>query len=655
MKPPSIKLSGPILFLIPVLIVAAALSLVAMWQVRRLAEKFAARVMDQAAARVEATVNGYLTNAVQATKQVDRLIAAGELDVDDLRPWRLPLHRQLLVNAEINSVTFGNRDGDATWMIRYPGETELEYAVTDDAAARTIVEYGVDAHGELGDVRSSYPFDPRVRPWYEAAVTAEAPTWSVPYAWVGGNHRQTTLGIAYAVPIRDDEGQIVGVLDSDISLKDVSRFLAQARVFESGEAVLVDADGKLIATSMNTAVVNDDGARIAAVDAGEPLIADVAKHVGSFASVSLPHEFVVRSGKQAFRVEVRPLQNPWDLPWRLAVIVPESEVMAGVAAMRLQASLISGIVVVITLGLGMLAAFSIVRPVTAVAAAVRKMAGGNLDDQVQVGGHREFVQLSHELNDMSAALKDRMRLRHSLSLAMEIQQKLLPSAPPVISGLDVAGRSTYCDETGGDYYDFIEVTKSDSEKLVVVLGDVMGHGIAAALLMATARGILRSRAGEEDSLGLWLRHVNRLLVEDTGGERFMTLALLVCDPVGRRIRLASAGHDQPLMYDPSQDAFIELPDVAGLPLGLVAEEEYEETRRDAIAPGSIVLVGTDGLWESENERGEPYGKDRICNVIRANAARSAQEISNAVTSGLRQFRGTARQEDDITFVLVKFT
>ena len=354
-------------------------------------------------------------------------------------------------------------------------------------------------------------------------------------------------------------------------------------------------------------------------------------------------------------MNVRRFKNPWGLDWRLAVIAPEEEVLEGVSAMRSQAWLISLAVVLFALGLGTLAAYSVVRPVAGVASAVHTIGDGHLDETVRIGGYREFVLLSDELNRMAAALKDRMRLRHSLSLAMEIQQRLLPSEPPSLPGLDVAGHSTFCDETGGDYFDFIEVARTDSEELVVVVGDVMGHGIAAALLMATARGILRSRAGETDSLGRWLTHINRLLVEDTGGERFMTMALLVCDPRTRRIRIASAGHDSPLCYDPANDQFIDLPDTSGLPLGLVAQEEYQEAKAEVAGPGSILLIGTDGLWESPNDSGQAYGKDRIRAIIQSHAARTAQEISQAITDDLARFRGSAKQDDDVTFAIVKFT
>lgn len=655
MKRLSIRYAGPILLLLPVVVAVVALWLVASWQGRRSAERLSDRVMNQAAGRIEATVNGYLANAVLVTRQVQLDIAAGDLDVNQLRDWRMPLYRQVNANTEINSVAFGNARGAATWVIRYPGETQLEYAILEDPAGSDLVEYQLDAGGAVGTQIGAYPFSPQARPWYQAAVEADEPTWSRPYAWVRGGGRAATLGIAYARPIKNDAGEIVGVLDSDISLRDVSRFLANARAFDSGAAILAGADGNLIGVSSNADVIDAQGERIAAVDSVDPLVAAVAQRIGSFAEIDRPHTFDVQSRSQNYRVDVRPLENPWGLDWRLAVVAPEVEILSGVAAMRRQAWWIGGAVVLLALGLGAFAAFSVVRPVAGIAAAVHKIGDGHLDDVVRVDDFAEFVQLSDELNRMTAALKDRLRLRHSLSLAMEIQQRLLPSESPRVAGLDVAGHSNFCDETGGDYFDFIELSPTDSDELVVVVGDVMGHGIAAALLMATARGILRSRAGDEDSLGRWLTHINRLLVEDTGGERFMTMALLVCDPRRRRIRLASAGHDLPLLYDPTQDQFLDLPDVSGLPLGLVSEEEYEEGKESGFGAGSLLLVGTDGLWESQNSAGEAYGKDRIREIIRTNATRSAEEIACAITDGLARFRGAAKQDDDITFTIVKFT
>jgi serine phosphatase RsbU (regulator of sigma subunit) len=95
-----------------------------------------------------------------------------------------------------------------------------------------------------------------------------------------------------------------------------------------------------------------------------------------------------------------------------------------------------------------------------------------------------------------------MRLRHSLALAQEVQQNLLPSGTPNIKGLDIAGHATYCDETGGDYYDFLKIAGQPDTTAAIVVGDVVGHGVAAAMLMATARGILLSRCRTPGSLAV---------------------------------------------------------------------------------------------------------------------------------------------------------
>ncbi len=658
MNLPSIRLTGPILFMLPVLVVVASFSLLADWEGRRAVDTLTGRIVDQVAARVEQQVNAHLAEAVEVTDLGTLLLADGTLDPEELRSWRATIYPILAAHRSVNSVTFGNPAGDATWMIRYPGELGLEYAIKDAQTGSQIVEYRVSEQGVLGERIGSYGYEPQIRPWYQAALAANAPTWSPIYPWVRGNGGQATLGLAYARPIRASDDHLLGVLDSDIGLIDIGQFLQAARPSDNAAAFLVEANGNLIATSADLPVVSEKDERIAVTSVEYPLLKAVARQVvaeeGSFAAITAAKSMRVEVDGLGYRVEVRPLRNPWELDWRLAVVVPEAEVMAGIDELRRQSWFWGGVIALGTLLLGLVVSGSLVRPVTRLANAVRRIGNGDLDQLVAVGGHREFAQLSDELNRMTEGLKDRLRLRQSLGLAMEIQQKLLPEDSPTIPGLDVAGHSTYCDETGGDYYDFLQLSEAEDHSLIVVLGDVMGHGIAAALLMATARGILRSRAAEPGSLGQLLTHVNQLLVKDTGGERFMTMILLVIDPKGGWIRLASAGHDAPILYDPTSDTFPEPPGSNGLPLGLLAEEQYQEIRLEGLSSGHIFLVGTDGLWETHAPDGQIYGKDRLRDVLRQYHDRPADQIANAVTTDVRQFRGDAHQDDDITFVVIKF-
>jgi sigma-B regulation protein RsbU (phosphoserine phosphatase) len=255
---------------------------------------------------------------------------------------------------------------------------------------------------------------------------------------------------------------------------------------------------------------------------------------------------------------------------------------------------------------------------------------------------------------MTAGLRDRLRMRQSLALAMEVQKCLLPSDTPIVEGLDIAGHSTYCDETGGDYYDYLDVAGLSRTTAVVAVGDVVGHGVAAAMLMATARGILRSRCEESGSLADLLTHMNTHLARDVGDMtgRFMTMLLMTLDAERRQLRWASAGHDPPLLYDPAADRFIEL-EGGGLPLGVLAEEQYTEYVHAAVQPHQICFVGTDGVWEAADATGALFGKARVTEVLRAHAHESADAISHALRAALETFRGGVKQADDVTFVILK--
>jgi phosphoserine phosphatase RsbU/P len=190
--------------------------------------------------------------------------------------------------------------------------------------------------------------------------------------------------------------------------------------------------------------------------------------------------------------------------------------------------------------------------------------------------------------------------------------------------------------------------------LVIALGDVMGHGIAAALMMATARGVLRAHARHQGSLGHLLNLLNEHIVTDTRGERFMTMLLAVIDVPTLTLRWASAGHDQPLIYDPQRGLLTLLnEDGGGLPLGVSAEETYQEMRFTTLRAGQVVLIGTDGLWEAQNVEGEQFGKERVGQALRALSEKDAAAIEAGIYEKLRTYCGGHNTKDDITYVVIK--
>src|SRR5262249_38684588 len=248
---------------------------------------------------------------------------------------------------------------------------------------------------------------------------------------------------------------------------------------------------------------------------------------------------------------------------------------------------------------------------------------GDLDASAAFGGSREFRNLADALNRMIADLRDRLRILHSLGVAMEVQQRLLPSGPPKVHGLDVAGQSTYCDETGGDYYDFLVLDKATSDSVLVALGDVMGHGVAAALVMAGVRSVLRDRATAAGDLAELMGRLNRPVEADTGGNRFMPMPLSVIGSGMRAMRLVSAGHDPVIVYDPATAAFSEVGE-GDLPLGVTDNTEYREQTFAPLRPGQVLFIGTDGVWEMPDAGGHQFGKERLREGLREGAGRRAE-------------------------------
>jgi phosphoserine phosphatase RsbU/P len=284
---------------------------------------------------------------------------------------------------------------------------------------------------------------------------------------------------------------------------------------------------------------------------------------------------------------------------------------------------------------------------------------GELDGSVPVMTEDEFGFIAGHTNTMIEGLRDRLRMQQGLSVARDVQRNLLPSAPPRVAGLEMAGSSVYSDETGGDYYDFFEhcgpACDLDGKGLDVgvAVGDVSGHGVGPALLMATARAMFRLRMSQGGGLGECVGDVNRHLAKDLyGSGRFMTLYALLLGSEGRGLTVVSAGHDPAMVYDPEADVFQEYGS-GGLPLGVEEEWVYDAAEYPPLKQGQVLCIGTDGIWEARDASGEMYGKERLRDVLRGNARKKAQAILDAVLADVTAFRGGMRQDDDITLVIVK--
>jgi serine phosphatase RsbU (regulator of sigma subunit) len=250
---------------------------------------------------------------------------------------------------------------------------------------------------------------------------------------------------------------------------------------------------------------------------------------------------------------------------------------------------------------------------------------------------------------------DQQRLKTvqlSLAQASALQQNLMPKRNPQVDGFDIAGQSNWCDETSGDYYDFIYPEEWGREKIGIVVADVIGHGISSALLMTTVRALLRERILNPGVGPSIVSDVNKRLVRDIEElNLFVTMFYSEIDLHRKCFSWIHAGHEPGILYDPAGDGFETLGG-EGLPLGVMEEWLYEESEQQ-LRPGQIIVIGTDGVKEACNSRNEPFGTERLKAILRDHAQAPAKDIIAAVFDALERFRFPAEKKDDETLVVIK--
>ena len=311
------------------------------------------------------------------------------------------------------------------------------------------------------------------------------------------------------------------------------------------------------------------------------------------------------------------------------------------------------IFIVTGLFLARLVSLNLSKPLEEIISVVKNIRRGHFGSKVRVMSNDEIGYTGDAINEMAKGLKEREKMQQSLDLAREVQLNLLPKSSPNIKGLDIAGQSIYCDQTGGDYFDFFEPDGSRKGRAIVLVGDVSGHGIPSALLMASARAFLRLRSFLPGTIAQTVTDVNYLLSQDVGQSgQFMTLFFLGIDAGAREITWVRAGHDPAILYDQSSGSFEELMG-KGIPIGVDEDWKYEENKKNGFKEGQVIILGTDGIWEARNPNGNMFGKDPIYTILRQKSGVPAGEILHEIMKSLKDFKNGLPLEDDATLVVIR--
>ena len=466
--------------------------------------------------------------------------------------------------------------------------------------------------------------------------------------------------VTVAAPVFGPRGEILGAAAIDVPVGDLLG-TASEDPGKPTHVLIVDPSGDAAAgPSMRIAAERQDGSIVAR---GERVLATEAPGLDEVLNDMVAGRSGVRQVRYKGEDTLWAYANIDQIDTHLAFVVPYRDVIADaleaqtyvidtLARQRTLLLVALAVFVPLLIGLSIFASRAVTRPLNQLAKAARRLAAGDFAAHTDIRSGDELEELGRLFNAMAPQLFASIRMRDSLALAQELQRNLLPHGPPDIAGLDIAGVSLYCDETGGDYYDFLPLPELGPDKVAVMIGDVAGHGISAALLMTTARALLRSRQLHPGKLAEVVGQVNAQLCSDSHAGRFMTLFLAVLDVGQRTIHWVGAGHDPGLIFDPLGDT-VQSIDGQDIPLGVDPDWSYHEHSHTGWNPGTVLLIGTDGISETRNPAGEMFGRDAVFALIRANAHRSAADITQSVTDALATFRAGTPQRDDVTLVVVK--
>jgi sigma-B regulation protein RsbU (phosphoserine phosphatase) len=247
---------------------------------------------------------------------------------------------------------------------------------------------------------------------------------------------------------------------------------------------------------------------------------------------------------------------------------------------------------------------------------------------------------------------EKRRIDRELDVARDIQRILLPTAAPAFEGFEIAGLNIPASRVSGDYYDYITL---DNQRLGIAIADVSGKGVAASLIMAMCRSVLRSFASSSESAAAVLQAVNRQLYPDIREDMFISMAYLIAHNADHELVLARAGHDAPLQYRASDASVVKI-NPPGMALGIDSGGVFNRVTGDCrvhLETSDCLILYTDGVTEALDANGLEFGMSRLTEAIQASAADGAPAILSRVTADLKNFVGNHPQNDDITLIAIR--
>ncbi len=458
------------------------------------------------------------------------------------------------------------------------------------------------------------------------------------------SHQQESRTVSLTAELRGAADNSQNLVEVVLSFDLLIDQILQAPWWKSNKAFLIDDSGNVLAST----AVQTDPQLLQAVQAfgnqdpleRETLAAMTGKTYGTVFGTGIPP------------VEISGFYRLAEAPWTMVIIAPGQEVLRPITRFKFFYGILFAVCIPLILLLILGVTNRITTRIKALSAAADNLAHGHFGPPLAIAAVDEVGELTRSFNAMTSQLQQRLVLQKAMDIAGEVQKNLLPLEVFVKGRVTAGGICLYCDETGGDYYDILHLDDNE-KKIGVVVGDVVGHGIGAALLMTTVRALLRCRISQPGDLGRIMDDVNRLLCQDTIKHgNFVTLFYLQVDCDNESIAWVRCGHEPAIVYFPVTDRFSELSG-PGMSLGVIPEGGYQRNEIPLAADPHLILICSDGAWEVENEAGEKFGRERLKKCLADCHTFELQQMLTSITENITAFRGKAPQQDDITLAMIK--
>ncbi len=501
------------------------------------------------------------------------------------------------------------------------------------------------AHKDGSEVFYDY-FD---RPWYTLAAEKQEICFTNIYA----DSYDRGYMVTCVAPFYNAKDEFAGVVCIDMLIEHVYSVLVDFDILEGNQdyAFLVDGNGYAVDPKYNHMNLDNHP------DIGS----------GEIARKILSGETGVSKSETGTYFAYAPIEA---VNWKLCLHVPESAVIEPVNEMNVKigSSIVAflvlfGIIAMIIVFMVKRFTRSITEPLLALRNDAKEISNGNLEHEAKAYFNDEIGDLALSFNSMASSLKDyianltavtaeKERIGAELEVATQIQEDMLPRqfpAFPYKKEFDLYATMVPAKEVGGDFYDFFLL---DDDHLCMVIADVSGKGVPAALFMVNAKTLIKYRATLGGSPSEILAYTNEQLCQGNDAELFVTVWVAILEISTGKVVEANAGHEHPVIKrcggDFLLDKYRHSPAVATFPEIQYIEREYE------LKPGDSIFVYTDGVPEATNKENELFGTDRMLVALNANKDKEIEEVLKGVTEAISEFVGDAPQFDDTTMLVLNY-